>query len=140
MKRLVAATLLTLAAVPLSLLFAPQAKASLYDDCYLIPQSRILRNPADHPEAYADGYSEGRQSARKGKPYTPRTAGGEFARGFEDGYYGRSFTGQQYAVRDKVERYLSEECDTFYVPHRYWGWRDRYWGRPYHWYRPRFRR
>jgi hypothetical protein len=35
---------------------------------------------------------------------------------------------------------LSEECDTFYVPHRYRGWRHRYWGRPYHWYRPRFRR
>lgn len=133
MKRLVAATLLTLAVLPVSLIFAPQAQATIYDDCDLVPQVRIHRNPADHPDAYADGYSEGRQSIRKKEPYKPRTAGGEFARGFEDGYYGRSFTGQKYAVRDRVQYYTSQECDTFYTPRRYWG------RRPYYWYRPRFR-
>ncbi len=123
MKRLVAATLLTLVSIPVSLLFAPQAKAELYEACYQVPQRLVIRNRADHPAAYEDGYSEGRQNAEKGKPYKRRTAGGEFARGFEDGYYGRAFTGQKYAVRDKVEYYISYQCDTFYDPYRYWGWR-----------------
>ena len=36
--------------------------------------------------AYQDGYSEGRESYRSAEAYRPRTSGGEFARGFDDGY------------------------------------------------------
>ena len=134
MKGFIAATLLTLAAVPVSFLFAPQAQATLYDDCYLVPQPVVIRNPASHPGAYADGYNEGQDSVRHGHAYKPRTAGGEFARGFEDGYYDRPFTGQKYAVEDRVEYYTSSPCEhTFSAFHRYRGWR------PY-WHRHRFHR
>lgn len=51
---------------------------------------------AYRPNAYADGYREGVVSKSKRENYLPRTAGGEFARGFEDGYFGRTPTGQRY--------------------------------------------
>ncbi len=149
MKRLVTGTLLILAAVPASFVFTAQALASTYTACSPVTQSRIIQNPADHPDAYADGYSEGRRSASKGEAYKPRTVGGEFARGFEDGYYKRSFTGQEYEVRDKVQHYTTQLCDTYYVPNRYRYWNRPYWNRPYwnrpywnrpYWNRPRFRR
>ncbi len=139
MKRLVTSTLLILAAVPASVVFTAQALASTYTDCYPVTQSRIIQNPADHPGAYADGYSEGRRSAGKREAYKPRTAGGEFARGFEDGYYKRPFTGQEYEVRDKVQHYTTQDCDTYYIPTRYRRWHRPYWHRPY-WHRPRLRR
>lgn len=115
MNKLAAATLLTLSTIPACLLFAQQAFAETRTVCYPVTQSRIIQNAADHSSAYTNGYSEGRQIARKGEAYKPRSAGGEFARGFYDGYYGRPFTGQEYAVPDKVEQYTSQECNTYTV-------------------------
>jgi hypothetical protein len=54
------------------------------------------RSDAYHPQAYDDGYREGINSKAKKETYQPRTAGGEFARGVEDGYFGRPNTGQRY--------------------------------------------
>jgi hypothetical protein len=54
------------------------------------------RSDAYHPQAYDDGYREGINSKAKKETYQPRTAGGEFARGVEDGYFGRANTGQRY--------------------------------------------
>lgn len=117
MNKIVCATLAGLATVPTFLFFTQPAKADWRVErketyCYPVTTAQVHRNAADHPNAYVDGYSEGRQSARKGQQYRPRTAGGEFARGFEDGYFGRRFTGQQYAVPDKVEYFAGQQCDT----------------------------
>ncbi len=120
MKRLVAATLLTVATIPASLLFAQPAKAETYTACYPVTQPNIIQNSADHPGAYADGYSEGRQSRRNGDAYKPRNAGGEFARGFEDGYFGHRFTSQAYAVRNRIEYKTTQQCNTYTVPDRDW--------------------
>jgi ribosome modulation factor len=54
------------------------------------------KSDAYHPQAYDDGYREGIASKAKNETYQPRTAGGEFARGVEDGYFGRANTGQRY--------------------------------------------
>jgi hypothetical protein len=54
------------------------------------------QSAAYHPQAYDDGYREGLASKAKNETYQPRTAGGEFARGVEDGYFGRANTGQRY--------------------------------------------
>ena len=94
MKKLVLAALLGLATVSTSLLSPQAVKAdevinTSADKNYLA---------ADHPHAYADGYRQGEQSARDGKAYKPRTAGGEFAQGFEDGYFNRPYTGQKVVV------------------------------------------
>ena len=113
MKQLVAATLLTCATVPASLLFTQSAYADTVTNCYPVTQTEVIQNPADHPSAYADGYSEGRQSARKGEAYRPRTVGGEFGRGFEDGYWGHEFTGQEYAVPNRVREYTTQHCNTY---------------------------
>lgn len=123
MNRLVTVTLLSLTAGSASILFMPPAQAETYTVCSPVTSQNIIQNPADHQGAYADGYSEGRQSAREGEAYKPRSAGGEFARGFEDGYYGRHFTGQEYAVRDKVEYYTSQQCNTYTAPNRDVRWR-----------------
>jgi hypothetical protein len=53
---------------------------------------------AYHPQAYNDGYREGIASKAKRETYQVRAAGGEFARGFEDGYFGRANSGQRYTV------------------------------------------
>ncbi|HEY9635619.1 MAG TPA: hypothetical protein V6D14_19605 [Coleofasciculaceae cyanobacterium] len=118
MKRIVAATLLTLAAVPVSLLFTEPAKAGTYSVCYPVTQPQVSRDDADHPGAYGDGYREGRASARNGDAYRPRSAGGEFSRGFEDGYYGRRFSGQQYSVPNRVDYYTTQQCNTYFRPNR----------------------
>jgi hypothetical protein len=116
MKRIVAATLLTLSTAPAYLMIALPASASeKVTVCNPVSTTNIIRNPADHSGAYEDGYSEGRRSASKGEAYQPRTVGGEFGRGFEDGYFGNRFTGQEYAVRDRVEHYTTQQCDTFYT-------------------------
>ncbi|HEY9652212.1 MAG TPA: hypothetical protein V6C95_16235 [Coleofasciculaceae cyanobacterium] len=113
MNKLVAATLLTFATVPTYLVFPEKVFADTQTVCYPVTQAQVIQNPADHPNAYADGYSEGRQSARKGETYRPRTAGGEFGRGYNDGYYGRDFTGQEYSVANRVEYYTSQQCNTY---------------------------
>lgn len=134
MKTILSTILLTLVTAPAILYFSQPAKADIVTYCYPVTQSNVIKNAADHRGAYADGYSEGRKSQSDGDAYTPRTAGGEFARGFEDGYYGRRFTGQEYAVRDKIERFITQECNSYHrnnvyrvvVPPRF---RDRPWVR-----------
>ena len=122
MRRIVAVTVLTLTAVPASFLFAQPAKADIYSVCYPITQQQVAQDAADHPSAYRDGYREGRESARDGEAYRPRSAGGEFARGYEDGYYGRSFAGQQYVIPNRVNYYTTQQCNTYtrfdYIPYR----------------------
>jgi hypothetical protein len=86
-----------------------------YPGRYCYPYTRWLVNedPAYHPHAYSDGYRQGKKSAEKGKKFKPRTAGGEFARGFEDGYYGRQFTGQKHIVPNTYRPYISTDCSWF---------------------------
>lgn len=107
-------TLATIATTSTFLGFCPvtQAETRKVTICRPTQQVRVVQDAADHPSAYRDGYREGQQSASKGEPYEPRTAGGEFARGFEDGYYARPFTGQQYEVQDRTETYTTQQCDT----------------------------
>lgn len=81
--------------------------------CYPITQWFVDEDPAYHPQAYADGYRQGRESAKEGKAYKPRTAGGEFARGFEDGYYARAFAGQKNIVPNEYKPYTTTECGWF---------------------------
>lgn len=115
MKKIFPAVLLSLATAPAFLLAQP-AKADTYTVCQPVTQTEVIQNAADHPSAYADGYSEGRSSARKRETYQPRTVGGEFGRGFDDGYWGRSFTGQDYAVPDKIREYTNQQCNTYTTP------------------------
>lgn len=55
-----------------------------------------VKSDAYDPNAYADGYQEGIANKANWQTYQARSAGGEFARGFEDGYFGRKNTGQRY--------------------------------------------
>jgi hypothetical protein len=56
----------------------------------------VSKSDAYHANAYSDGYREGTASKANRETYRARSAGGEFARGFEDGYFGRRNTGQRY--------------------------------------------
>ncbi|WP_295615027.1 hypothetical protein [Chamaesiphon sp. GL140_3_metabinner_50] len=56
----------------------------------------VDKSDAYHANAYSDGYREGTASKAKRDNYQARSAGGEFARGFEDGYFGRNNSGQRY--------------------------------------------
>lgn len=78
--------------------------------CYPVTQWYIDEDAGYHPQAYADGYRQGRASANNGNQYKPRTAGGEFARGFDDGYYGREFAGQKQVVPNTVQPYTTTQC------------------------------
>ena len=100
MKKIVIAALLSLATVSTSLISPQAVKADEvlsrnYDTASQADESHWA---ADHPHAYADGFRQGEQSARDRKAYRPRTAGGEFARGFEDGYFNRPYTGQKVVI------------------------------------------
>lgn len=81
--------------------------------CYPVVHKSISEDAAFHPRAYRDGYRQGKESAIKGKSYKPRSAGGEFGRGFEDGYFGRRFTGQRHTIPNKVNTYTTRECQTY---------------------------
>ncbi|WP_310429271.1 hypothetical protein [Chamaesiphon sp. VAR_48_metabat_135_sub] len=76
--------------------------------------TRTYHDTANHPRAYADGYGEGQMNARKGDKYAARSGGGEFSRGFDDGYFGRANTGQNASatVNDysRDESKWSDEC------------------------------
>ncbi len=112
MKRLVA-TIVVLSSAPVYFLFTPVASASeVVTVCQPVTSTNIVRDAAAHAGAYQDGFGEGRLSASRGEIYKPRSVGGEFARGFEDGYLGRRFTGQEYAVRDQVQSYTTQQCQT----------------------------
>ena len=78
--------------------------------CYPVSGLLIKEDPAYHPQAYSDGYRQGKKSAQNGEKYKPRTAGGEFAQGFEDGYYGRKFAGQEHIVPDRYRPYITSNC------------------------------
>jgi hypothetical protein len=113
MSKIVRATLLTLAIASVSSCFCSiaQAKPKKTTVCVPVQQLRVVRDAADHPSAYRDGYREGQESARKNEVYKPRTVGGEFARGFEEGYYSQPFTGQQYEVPERLEAYTVQHCN-----------------------------
>ncbi|MBV8884325.1 MAG: hypothetical protein JO235_10070 [Chroococcidiopsidaceae cyanobacterium CP_BM_RX_35] len=100
MNKLVLAALLGLATVSTSLLSPQAVKADEVIGGNYVTSRQAPRDywAADHPRAYADGYRQGEQSARDKEAYRPRTAGGEFARGFEDGYFNRPYTGQKVVV------------------------------------------
>jgi hypothetical protein len=118
MKKIISITLLTIAATPSFLFFNQTAFAGERSRerketyCYPVTEPRISRDPAYHPRAYADGYRQGRTSARKGEVYKPRTAGGEFARGFEDGYHGEEFSNQKQIVPDRIDYETVTKCST----------------------------
>lgn len=97
----IAAALLSLVAVSTSLLYPQVAKANRVIYCADLAEDETVTYSADHPHAYADGYREGEQSARNKEAYKPRTVGGEFARGFEDGYYNRRYAGQKQVVLNR---------------------------------------
>ncbi|WP_193195641.1 hypothetical protein [Nostoc sp. MG11] len=81
--------------------------------CYPITEWLVDEDPAYHPQAYADGYRQGKNSVKKGQAYKPRTAGGEFSRGFDDGYYGREFAGQKQIVPNIIKPYSTTQCGWF---------------------------
>ncbi|ARV57793.1 hypothetical protein BZZ01_03340 [Nostocales cyanobacterium HT-58-2] len=81
--------------------------------CYPVTNWSVDEDPAYHPQAYADGYRQGQQSAKNGDKYKPRTAGGEFSRGFDDGYYGRAFSGQKQTVPNEYKPYTTSECSWY---------------------------
>lgn len=79
--------------------------------CYPVSHQLVNENPAYHPNAYEDGYRQGKKNALKGKPYKPRTAGGEFGRGFDDGYFGRDFIGQKRTIPNEVSNFMTMQCN-----------------------------
>jgi hypothetical protein len=122
MNKIIQVTLLTLTFTPSLLVFSPVAQAGKNPAktkrttiCRPVQQVRVIKDGADHPAAYRDGYREGQRSARKNDSYKPRDVGGEFARGFEDGYYDQPFAGQQYVVADRLETYTTEQCETITI-------------------------
>lgn len=110
MNKIVSAALLSLVTGSTSLLFPQAAKADRVIYCHPVASNQVSKNSADHPHAYADGYREGEQTARTREAYKPRTAGGEFARGFEDGYFNRPYTGQQVVAPNRIEQYTAQDC------------------------------
>lgn len=114
LKPITSIALIALASAPVLLGFAPAAFAEQYNYCYPVEKTRTIRDSASHPNAYDDGYREGAEAAREGDGYEPRSVGGEFARGFDDGYYGRPYTGQQNTIPDRTETYTTSECRTYY--------------------------
>lgn len=125
MKKIITASLVALATTTGFLLNNQPVQAHrryyhnrLYDrypitHCYPVTRWLVDEDPAYHPQAYSDGYRQGRESAKKGNKYEPRTAGGEFARGFDDGYYEREFAGQKHIVSNTVKPYTTTECGRF---------------------------
>lgn len=93
---------------------ALSAQAGQYQHCYPIQKTRTVEDPGYHPNAYDNGYREGAESSRKLESYQPRTAAGEFSRGFDDGYYGRLYTGQKNTVPNRQETYETSQCRTYY--------------------------
>jgi hypothetical protein len=90
------------------------AEAGQYQHCYPVQKTRIVEDAGYHPNAYDNGYREGAESVRKQEPYQPRTATGEFSRGFDDGYYSRPYTGQKNTVPNRKETYETSQCRTYY--------------------------
>jgi hypothetical protein len=81
--------------------------------CYPVTRWFVDQDPGYHPRAYSDGYRQGRESANNRETYKPRTAGGEFSRGFDDGYYGKEFSGQKHIVVNAYQPYTTNQCDWY---------------------------
>jgi hypothetical protein len=81
--------------------------------CQPVTQWLLDQDPSYHPRAYSDGYRQGRESSKKGNAYKPRTAGGEFGRGFDDGYYGREFSGQKHIIANAYQPFTTSECNYY---------------------------
>jgi hypothetical protein len=81
--------------------------------CQPVTQWLLDQDSAYHPRAYSDGFRQGRESAKRGNEYKPRTAGGEFARGFDDGYYGREFSGQKHIIANAYQPFTTSECNYY---------------------------
>lgn len=79
--------------------------------CYPETYTDTSQNPGNHPSAYADGYRQGQQNRWAKNSYEPRAAGGEFGRGFDDGYWDRPYDGQRYVVPDTVQSYTTMQCE-----------------------------
>lgn len=125
MKKIIPASIIALATATAFLLNSEPAQAHRryhrhygYDRyyhrpisyCYPVTGWLMDEDSAYHPQAYADGYRQGRDRAKKGNAYKPRTAGGEFARGFDDGYYGKEFAGQKQVVPNTYKPYTTSNC------------------------------
>ncbi|PSF36062.1 hypothetical protein C7H19_15075 [Aphanothece hegewaldii CCALA 016] len=79
--------------------------------CYNEAFSRtvMVKDSANHQKAYDHGYYEGKRERIEGKKYEHRTAGGEFARGYEDGFFDRNYAGQATVVSDRpVQQTLNQ--------------------------------
>ncbi|MEH2291977.1 hypothetical protein [Nostoc sp.] len=112
MKKIVFAAIFSLIAGSTSLLFPQAAKADRVVYCHPVTDNRVLKESApDHPHAYANGYREGEQSARNREAYKPRTAGGEFARGFQDGYLNLPYAGQENVVSKTIVQQTTQVCN-----------------------------
>jgi hypothetical protein len=90
MKRIITSTLIILTIGNTFILCTEKAQAQQPQTYCRLPFKG--EDSANHVNAYNDGYRQGVESARKGEQYQPRTAGGNFARGFKDGYEGRNLT------------------------------------------------
>jgi hypothetical protein len=106
-------SLLPLLLAPALAFFPKLAQAAQYQHCYYSQKVRIIQDSGNHSNAYDDGYREGAEAARRGDAYEARSVGGEFARGFEDGYHNRPYTGQQNVVPDRTETYQTRECRNY---------------------------
>lgn len=143
MKKIVSPALLSLFTVATSLLSPQVAKADRVLYCNPVTSNQLSSNSVNRSNAYANGYREGQQKARDREAYKPRTEGGEFARGFEDGYFNLRYTGQVY-VPDKSEQSTTQRCNessssvivtpptVIYSPYPYYGYPYPYYGYPYY--------
>jgi len=113
-KSILSAAAIAAATLSLTLTISVPARAENYTYCADVEQVRVIKDDGNHPNAYDDGYREGTQSAQNGDEYEPRSVGGEFARGFEEGYYGRPYAGQQNVVPTRQERYTNHQCRTYH--------------------------
>ncbi|MHC5862733.1 hypothetical protein [Nostoc sp.] len=112
MNKIVVAAIFSLIAGSTSLLFTKAAKADPIVSCNPVTYNRVIKeSAADHPHAYADGYREGEQTARNRVAYKPRAVGGEFARGFEDGYFNLPYAGQETVVPKTIVQHTTQVCN-----------------------------
>jgi hypothetical protein len=112
MKKTVVAAIFSLIAGSTSLLFTQAAKADSIVYCHPVTNNKVIQESvADRSHAYADGYREGEQSARNRVAYKPRTVGGEFARGFEDGYFNLPYSGQETVVPKTIVQHTTQVCN-----------------------------
>jgi hypothetical protein len=110
MNKIISAALLTVVTGATPILFIHPALADRVIYCTPETQTNVSRDPGNYPHAYADGYQDGQESFREGQDYRHQRQGGEFARGFQDGYYNHPYTGQKYVVPDRVVQ-STQECN-----------------------------